>query len=60
MPVPTDEPSAEFCRRLLESEAVVLLPGSALGAGGEGFVRAALTVPPERYAQVSDRARRLF
>jgi LL-diaminopimelate aminotransferase len=59
MPVPTRERSVEYCRRLLESEAVVLLPGSALGEAGEGFVRAAFTVPVERYAEAAERAVRL-
>jgi LL-diaminopimelate aminotransferase len=60
MPVPTRESSAEFCHRLLETEALVLLPGSALGEGGEGYVRAALTIPPERYGEASERARRIL
>jgi LL-diaminopimelate aminotransferase len=60
MPVPTGEPSSQFSRRLLESEALVLLPGSALGEGGEGYVRAALTIPPERYGEASERARRML
>ena len=60
MPVPTGEPSVQFSRRLLESEALVLLPGSALGEGGEGYVRAALTIRPERYGEASERARRIL
>lgn len=59
MPVPTRESSAEYCHRLLESGAVVLLPGSALGEAGEGFVRAAFTVPAERYSEAAERAFRL-
>lgn len=47
MPVPTGEPSADFARRVLEETGVVLMPGSALGDGGEGYVRAALTVPED-------------
>lgn len=45
MPVPTGESSEDFARRVLEEAGVVLMPGSALGDGGEGYVRAALTVP---------------
>lgn len=59
MPVPTDEGSVQFCRRLLEAEAVVLLPGSALGDAGEGYVRAAFTVPAEKYAEAAERALRI-
>ena len=47
--VPTNEASEDFCRRVLEASGVVLMPGSALGPGGEGFVRASLTVAPEVY-----------
>lgn len=32
--------SDEFCERLLESKQVALVPGTAFGRGGEGFVRA--------------------
>ena len=32
--------SDEFCERLLESQHVAIVPGSAFGESGEGFVRA--------------------
>ncbi len=32
--------SEEFCQRLLESKRVAVIPGSAFGDAGEGFVRA--------------------
>ncbi|MBQ3085530.1 MAG: aminotransferase class I/II-fold pyridoxal phosphate-dependent enzyme [Clostridia bacterium] len=32
--------SEEFCRRLLESKHVAVVPGTAFGQGGEGFIRA--------------------
>lgn len=47
MPVPTGEDSIPFARRMLEETGVVLLPGAALGKGGEGYVRAALTLDPD-------------
>jgi len=31
--------SAEFCERFLLAEKVAVIPGSAFGQGGEGFVR---------------------
>ncbi len=31
--------SEEFCQQLLESKHVAVVPGTAFGAGGEGFVR---------------------
>lgn len=48
VPLATGIGSAEFAGRALESEGVVVLPGSAFGAGGEGHFRIALTVGPER------------
>ncbi|MFA7244157.1 MAG: aminotransferase class I/II-fold pyridoxal phosphate-dependent enzyme [Patescibacteria group bacterium] len=35
--------SAEFCEHLVETAHVVLTPGSAFGAGGEGYFRMSLT-----------------
>ena len=32
--------SDEFCERFLREQRVAVIPGSAFGAGGEGFVRA--------------------
>ena len=54
MPVPGGDSHA-WCRELLEREAVVLMPGAALGAGGEGFLRASLTLPAQRYAELAAR-----
>lgn len=56
-PIPTAEPAGEFCRRLLLEAGVVLLPGSAMGVGGEGFVRASLAIPPEDYGEAGRRIR---
>jgi LL-diaminopimelate aminotransferase len=56
-PIPTSESAEDFCRRLLLDSGVVLLPGSAMGEGGEGFVRASLVLPPERYGEVGRRVR---
>ena len=36
---PLGMPSLEICERILEEAGVGLVPGSAFGAGGEGFVR---------------------
>lgn len=47
--------SVSWCRELLEREALVLMPGAALGSGGEGFARASLTVDPQHYAEVAAR-----
>lgn len=55
MPVPDGSDAEGFTRRVLEEAAVLLMPGSALGRGGEGWVRVALAEPPDRYAEAADR-----
>jgi LL-diaminopimelate aminotransferase len=60
IPVPGGEPSEAFARRALEREGVIVLPGGALGQGGEGFFRVALTVPEERLEEAAARLGRLF
>jgi LL-diaminopimelate aminotransferase len=53
--VPGQAGSEEFCRRLLIDSGVVLLPGSAMGPGGEGFVRASLAIPEDRWEEAGRR-----
>jgi aspartate/methionine/tyrosine aminotransferase len=36
------------------------MPGAALGAGGEGFFRIALTQPPERLQEAAHRLAKLL
>lgn len=48
-----------FARRALLDEGVVVMPGSALGAGGAGFLRMALTQPVERLRQAAMRLGRV-
>ncbi|MCL7938604.1 MAG: aminotransferase class I/II-fold pyridoxal phosphate-dependent enzyme [marine benthic group bacterium] len=55
MRVPGEEDSESFCLRMLEEAHVVLLPGSALGDGGEGYVRASLTLDSDLFAQACAR-----
>jgi LL-diaminopimelate aminotransferase len=52
--------SEPFARRALMEQGVVIMPGAALGAGGEGFFRAALTQPPERLREAAARLSRLL
>jgi len=59
VPVPTSEPSVDYTRRVLEEAGVIVLPGGALGAGGEGFFRIALTVDEARLREAAERLGRL-
>ena len=43
--------SVDFVIELMEKTGVICVPGSAFGAQGEGYVRFALVVPPERMAE---------
>jgi len=57
--VPEGETSASFTEKVLEDAAVVISPGSAYGASGEGFVRMSLTTPDERLVEAAERIARL-
>jgi len=59
IPIPRAEPSESFARRALEEEGVIVLPGSSLGRGGEGYFRVALTVPEDRLEEAARRLARL-
>ncbi len=56
IPLPDGIPSAEFAERMLEDQGVIVLPGSGLGAGGEGFFRVSFITSPERIAEAAVRA----
>ena len=43
--------SVDCVVELMEKTGVIVVPGSAFGAQGEGYVRFALVVPPERMAE---------
>ena len=55
VPVPGGVASEGFARRALLDQGVVIMPGAAMGKGGEGFFRAALTQPPARLAEAARR-----
>jgi LL-diaminopimelate aminotransferase len=52
--------SAAFAERLMSDEGVIVLPGAAFGAGGEGFFRVSFIVPPERLTEAATRAGRVL
>jgi LL-diaminopimelate aminotransferase len=58
--LPEGVPSALFADRLLEEEGVVVMAGSAFGAGGEGFFRISFITSPARIAEGAQRAGRLL
>jgi LL-diaminopimelate aminotransferase len=58
--LPEGVASAAFAERLMSDEGVIVLPGSAFGAGGEGFFRVSFIVPPERLTEAAARAGRVL
>ena len=58
--LPDGIPSAAFAERLMTDEGVIVLPGAAFGAGGEGFFRVSFIVPPERLTEAAVRAGRVL
>ena len=43
--------SMDFCLDLIDKAGVIVTPGSSFGPLGEGYVRFALTMPPEKIAK---------
>ena len=60
VPVPAGVPSETFARRALLEQGVVVMPGAALGKGGEGYFRLALTQSPPRLREAAARLGRLL
>lgn len=57
-PVPDGfDSAAAYCEHVLEESAVVISPGGAYGASGEGFFRISLTTPDERLTEAVERLR---
>ncbi len=51
--------SLEFCHRLLKEEEVAIVPGTAFGPSGEGFVRASFSMSYDNLIKAGDRIGRL-
>ncbi len=60
VPLPAGTASTAFAERALEDEALALVAGSAFGPAGEGFVRLALTVNPDRLRDAAGRMARVL
>lgn len=43
--------SMNFCMELMEKAGVIVTPGASFGPHGEGYVRFALVLPPEKYGK---------
>jgi LL-diaminopimelate aminotransferase len=59
-PLPARVPSLAFHERLMEDEGVIVLAGSSLGAGGEGFFRVSFIASPARIREAAERAGRVL
>lgn len=55
VPIPAGETSLGFAERVFDDARVIVTPGTAYGAAGEGFVRMALTIPEERIVEAVQR-----
>ncbi len=49
--------SMQFCLELMERSGVICVPGSSFGSLGEGYVRMALVLPPEKLREVVESIR---
>src|SRR5258708_36539566 len=58
--LPDGVASAEFAERLLEEAGVVVMAGSAFGAGGAGFFRVSFVTSPWRIADAAARPGRVL
>lgn len=59
-PVPAGyESAAAYCEHVLEQTGVVISPGGAYGASGEGFFRISLTTPDDRLIEAVERIKQL-
>jgi LL-diaminopimelate aminotransferase len=60
LPLAEGVESGPFARRLLLEQGVALMPGRSMGAGGEGFLRIALTTSEARLTEAARRMARLM
>ncbi|WP_173916775.1 aminotransferase class I/II-fold pyridoxal phosphate-dependent enzyme [Halobacillus sp. Marseille-Q1614] len=58
--VPDGYTSQSFSQKILEEAGVILTPGTAFGAGGEGYVRLSLSVPSARLEEAACRMRKIM
>jgi len=58
--VPKGYTSSEFAMKLLNDANLILTPGNGFGKYGEGYIRAALTVPENRLEEAIERIRKII
>lgn len=54
-PVPDGTTSAVFCEKIMDETGVIITPGTAFGAHGEGYFRLSLSVPDEKLVEAAER-----
>ena len=52
--------SMDFCMELMEKAGVIVTPGASFGPHGEGYVRFALVLPPDKIREAVEAMRPLF
>jgi aminotransferase len=52
--------SEEFCTRMIQEEHVAVVPGSAFGASGEGFIRISYSYSLKHITEALDRMERFI
>lgn len=57
-PVPTSQSSFDFTVSLLQNTGIAVIPGSAFGVCGEGYIRIALVQPEDRLEEAVDRIKK--
>ncbi len=57
-PIPGGQKSETFCQYVLEKAGVLLVPGTGYGVHGEGYFRAAMTVPADKIRKAVQRLKR--
>lgn len=60
IPLPEGLPSADFAERMMSDAGVIVMPGSAFGAGGEGYFRISFITSPDRLGEAAVRAGRVL
>lgn len=50
--------SEDFCERLLYEEKVAVVPGTAFGASGEGFIRCSYATATDKVQEAAQRIAR--